>query len=231
MSGTSRSSAARRMRVAQVLGLCMVALAAGAVVFKPGLPEGRPQTATDPGDEAVISGPVDAPADSGRSGIDSATVGGTLNGIARIILTPKEPAPTGDPRPEEPTKAVGWMYLGGVFEPTTSFAFVSIGGSQRMIRQGQHLSDLDTKVISISPERIEIERSGRRERIDRAEPVGAMVSVNQAMPGAATIISPGVSGAREARMLQREEMQNNPDIEKRRAEFQRRQLEREGQER
>ena len=46
MSGTSKASATRKMRIAQVAGLCMVALAAGAVMFKPGLPE-RP-TLTDP---------------------------------------------------------------------------------------------------------------------------------------------------------------------------------------
>lgn len=235
MSGTSRSSAARRMRIAQILGLCMVALAAGAVVFTPAVPEGPTNLPDNP--EGSAPDPTTGNTTQTGStpvGIDSSTAGPGLDGAGGVkpdVVKTDDPGP--EPTTPPPTEiADGWTYLGSVIEPRTSFAFVSVNGSQRMIRLGQFIADLDTTVLSITPERIEIERSGVRERIDRAEPLGALVSVNEPSPGtAATIISPGSPESLDARVLNREELRNNPDLDKRRAEFLRRQRERQEQER
>lgn len=219
------------MRIAQVLGLCMVALAAGAVVFKPGMPEARTDAGVDPGSSTQDPDPGNnaTGGTSGGLGIEHNPAGERLNRIAGITVqreTDDTPDPDPDPMPPTPA-ADGWMYLGGVFEPTTNFAFVSVNGVQRMIREGQELTDLDTRVLSITPKMIEIERSGVRERIDRAEAVGALVSVSDTSTDGAAIITP-VSPSRDPRVIQREELENNPDMDKRRAEFLRRQRERQG---
>lgn len=239
MSGTSKASATRKMRIAQVAGLCMVALAAGAVMFKPGLPE-RP-TLTDP--NTIVDGQdTQANANSnqdGRRGIDADMTGDGLNQAGNVKPDVK-PVDTGaidvaeTPKPTIPTDTTrGWMYLGGVFEPKTNFAFVSINGSQRMLRQGAYLPEYDATVISVEPGKIEIEREGMREQISLAEPAETLVSVSsttvQQVGNSPFVPGRPVTPA-DARQ-QRLELENNPDIEKRRAEMYRRQRDREDIER
>ncbi len=236
VSGVSRTSAVRTMRIAQIAGLGMVALAAGAVMFRPGLPERD-------ADWADQAGPgVETPPDEGnrklnlsRQDIDTAGAGSSLDDLGKIVkaeITPITPPPI-DPESNNTTDVAprGWAYLGGVFEPTVNFALVNINGKQRMLRQGQEVPELKARILSIDPERIEIEREGRRERIERSKPSATLVSVSETGAGivaGSTVISPGENTARTARTLQREDLENNPDIDKRRAEFLRRQQERQG---
>ena len=235
MSGTSKASATRKMRVAQVAGLCMVALAAGAVMFKPGLPERPtptdPNTAVDGQDQQSNAKP------KSRYDFDPNTTGQRLNEIGDITIAAKTDesidikpvTPTPTPTPE----TRGWMYLGGVFEPKTNFAFVSINGSQRMLRQGAYLPEYDATVISVEPGKIEIEREGMREHISLAKPAETLVSVSSttAQQVGNSPFVPGRPVTPADARMQREELESNPDIEKRRAEFLRRQRDREGIER
>lgn len=237
MSVTTRTSAARRTRMAQVAGLAMVALAAGAVMLRPGLPERAESTGgltdlpvgQDPNENASTSDGNDQ-----AVGIEHDRVGSSLNGSGGVEdkqETTEVAKGEDDPPPVVPTDtARGWMYLGGIFEPRTSFAFVSVAGQQRIIRAGQELADLGARVISIEPERIEIEVDGARQRIDRSEAAETMVSVSSgAVPmGSPGIIPPGSNEAFDRRELQRQELESNPDLDKRRAEFLRRQRERQG---
>lgn len=235
MSGTSKASATRKMRIAQVAGLCMVALAAGAVMFKPGLPE-RP-TLTDPN---TIEDGQDTQANAkpkSRYDFDPDMSGAGLNGAGDITIVAKTDE-TIDIEPVTPTTTTtpetrGWMYLGGVFEPKTNFAFVSINGSQRMLRQGAYLPEYDATVISVEPGKIEIEREGMREQISLAKPAETLVSVSSttAQQVGNSPFVPGRPVTPADARMQREELESNPDIEKRRAEFLRRQRDREGIER
>jgi len=228
------------MRIAQIAGLGMVALAAGAVMFSPGLPEPETNWADPEGTEIVDqpdAGNTKKPIS--RPGIDTGSAGNELDKLAKVEKQAAPVIPT-TPVNNEPTEgnvpeARGWAYLGGVFEPKVNFALVNINGKQRMLRQGQELPEFDAKVVSIEPGRIEIEREGRRERIERSKPTGTLVSVSSetetgAVAGS-TIIAPGNNAAQTMRALQREELENNPDLDKRRAEFLRRQQQRQGIER
>lgn len=237
MSGVSKAKATRNMRIAQVVGLGMVALAAGAVILKPGLPERAPDqpTAFDPG---LGDQPTDTrKPNQQRPEIDVAIAGNNLDVLMDRVKTPTiEPKPVGgeeNEKPETPVSAPrGWAYLGGVFEPKVSFALVNINGKQRMLRQGQELPELDAKILSIGPDGIEIEREGMRERIERSKPAGTLVSVSEPGGGSSTgIIAPGEATPQDMRAMQRDELRNNPDLDKRRAEFLRRQQERQGIER
>lgn len=237
MSGVSKAKATRNMRIAQVVGLGMVALAAGAVILKPGLPERAPDqpTAFDPG---LGDQPTDTrKPNQQRPPIDIAMAGNSLDNLADIQKTPDIKPITPDPDPPETANTSnqaprGWAYLGGVFEPKVSFALVNINGKQRMLRQGQELPELDAKILSIGPDGIEIEREGMRERIERSKPAGTLVSVSEPGGGSSTgIIAPGEATPQDMRAMQRDELRNNPDLDKRRAEFLRRQQERQGIER
>ncbi|MCA9271562.1 MAG: hypothetical protein KDA31_00815 [Phycisphaerales bacterium] len=235
MSATSKSSATRKMRIAQVAGLCMVALAAGAVMFKPGLPD-RPAPANQ---SPVFGGeePTNNAKSNSRYEFDADMSGDGLNKAGKTIIETKTDETDTEfaeiPKPDPVTPETrGWMYLGGVFEPKTNFAFVSINGTQRMLKQGTYLPEYDATVVSVEPGKIEIEREGMREQITLAKPTETLVSVSS--PTAQPIGNGGlnVPGRQltpaDSRVMQREEFENNPDIDKRRAEFLRRQREREG---
>lgn len=240
MSGVSRTKAVRTMRIAQIAGLGMVALAAGAVMFSPGLPEPESGWA-DPQGPAIADQPDtgETKKPTSRPGIDTDNAGDALNQLAKIEKKQEQattPIAVDTQKSEvDVPEARGWAYLGGVFEPKVNFALVNINGKQRMLRQGQELPELDARVVSIEPGRIEIEREGRRERIERSKPSETFVSVASGTETGAvagsTIIAPGDNQARTMRTLQREELENNPDLDKRRAEFLRRQQERQGIER
>ncbi len=240
MSGVSRTKAVRTMRIAQIAGLGMVALAAGAVMFSPGLPEPKADWA-DPQGPDIVGQPDGGGSKKpiSRPGIDTGSAGDALDQIANIEKPAETDTTTTIEMDKPPETAVpearGWAYLGGVFEPKVSFALVNINGKQRMLRQGQELPELDAKVVSIEPGRIEIEREGRRERIERSKATGTLVSVSSGTETGAvagsTIIAPGDNQMRTLRAVQREELENNPDLDKRRAEFLRRQQERQGIER
>lgn len=236
MNQTSRTSAARRTRLAQIAGIAFVALTAGAVMLRPGLPER--QESPDPTLPLTESDPETLPAALQPPGIDHEDLATRINGIGGVeekgpvaSAPPPDTGSAGDDPPAE--EARGWMYLGGIFEPRTSFAFVSVGGTQRIIRAGQELTDLNARVISIDPERIEIEVDGERQRIDRAAPAETMVSVNNAvvpLASPAGVIAPGTNESRMQRDRIQMELESNPDMDKRRAEFLRRQRERQLQE-
>ena len=204
-------------------------------MLRPGLPE-RAESAGGLTDLPIAGGDNATPPAGGDQpvGIDPKNTGEGLDRVAGVTEKPKttEVAKGEDePPPERPPEPVrGWMYLGGIFEPRTSFAFVSVAGQQRIIRAGQELADLGAKVISIEPERIEIEVDGARRRIERSEAAETMVSVSSgaAPMGGTGIIAPGSNEAFDRRELQRQELESNPDLDKRRAEFLRRQRERQG---
>lgn len=233
MSATSKSSATKKMRIAQVAGLCMVALAAGAVMFKPGLPE-RP-TPADPNPNFGGEEPQANANTPQRYEFDADLSGDGLN-RAGNVKPDEKPTDTGGtdvaqvPKPEPAPETRGWMYLGGVFEPKTNFAFVSINGTQRMLKQGAYLPEYDATVISVEPDKIEIEREGMREQISLAKTERTLVSVSSptAQPIGGSLNTSGRPLTPADARAQREELENNPDIDKRRAEFLRRQRERGG---
>ena len=237
MSATSKASATQKMRIAQVAGLCMVALAAGAVMFKPGLPD-KPERSNP---NQVVEGPQTTPgtnqSQGGRRGIDANMTGKGIDDVGGVKIAVADEKPDGDvkidPTPTPTPETRGWMYLGGVFEPKTNFAFVSINGSQRMLKQGTYLPEYDATILSVEPDRIEIEREGMRERITLAEPAETLVSVSSpgVQPIGGNLNVPGRQITPADARQQRDEFENNPDIDKRRAEFLRRQREREGIER
>jgi hypothetical protein len=213
-----------------------VALAAGAVIYTPELPKPRNTQM----DEFFSSDPSDPDTNQNSSSntqsfadVDPLQVGGRLNSSASIIQTPKQSTKT----PVEDTgddfdsiaEADGWKYLGGVFEPSINFALVEINGSQRMLKEGMKLADLDAEVISVEEGRIEINRNGKREKITLAKPTGALVSVSDSTETGAQasgIIAPGQNTARDYQSA-RDRQTIGTDADKRRAEFRRRSLENE----
>ena len=100
---------------------------------------------------------------------EASRIGDIFQSVAKVekprVITPK-------PRPDDPeepktviAEADGWKYLGGVFEPSINFALVEINGSQRMLKEGMKLAELNAEVISVEEGKIEINRNGKREQI------------------------------------------------------------------
>lgn len=236
MSGVNRSGAIKKTRVAQVAGLALIALTAGAVIYTPELPKAQSQQpdgfyGIDPnGEQANQSKPKQE-----RYAMDSdeaSRIGDIFQSVSKVekprVITPK-PTPN-DPEQTETViaEADGWKYLGGVFEPSINFALVEINGSQRMLKEGMKLADLNAEVISVEEGKIEINRNGKREQITLAKSNGALVSVSDATEqGAkATIIAPGQQAERDY-LSARERQTLGTDADKRAAEFERRKRERE----
>lgn len=233
MSRVNRTGAIRKTRIAQVAGLALVALVAGAVMYDPGLPE-APAQLTGFGD------PMDSEGSS-KTGSNQALdvpeinpdmVGGTLDRVVGIkpkpvVATPITPDPGQTKVVADPSD--GWKYLGGVFEPNFSFALVEIDGRQRMLRKGTRLDAYDAEVISVDRDQIEIDRNGVIERVSISNSTGEIVSVaTQPEQGAKTAVAvPGRAGNRDYMSEREQEGENLTDIEKRRAEFDRRMKERE----
>lgn len=222
----NRKSAIRKTRVAQILGLGCVALAAGAVMFEPGLPN-----VTAPTGFPDLASPDDGQSSGSMytltsADLDPSMIGSSLNkagGVtpAEVDKTSKE-APVDTGRTTTQQDNGSWKYLGGIFEPNFSFALVEIDGTQRMLRAGTRLDDLDAEVISVGRDAIEIERGGVTERIGLSSPSGSLVSVNKPKEEGATVVPLG-----EDREFRDYRSTNDPDVmrldaEKRQAEFQRR---------
>ncbi len=221
----NRKSAIRKTRVAQILGLGCVALAAGAVMFEPGLPKvaaptGFPDLASPDDGQTAGSMYTLTSAD-----LDPSMIGSSLNKAGGV--TPAEVEKTQDEPPVDERRTTqqdngSWKYLGGIFEPNFSFALVEIDGNQRMLRAGTRLDDLDAEVISVDRDAIEIERGGVTERIGLSSPSGGLVSVNETKEEGASVVPMG-----EDREFRDYRNTNDPDVvrldaEKRQAEFQRR---------
>jgi len=235
VSGVNRSGAIKKTRIAQVAGLALVALTAGAVMYNPGLPEPKNEQAGDPfGDDPSAENTNQSQTGDSYS-IDpseSYHIGGILNKIAglekTIVITPTGKNDVDNPPPETPT-ADGWRYLGGVFEPNISFALVEIDGKQRMLKEGMKLPEYDAEVLSVEEGRIEITRNGVREKITLTAASGALVSVSDPAEGgarASSIIAPGMQTEFDI-VSSRQHQIIGTDADKRRAEFERRKLERE----
>lgn len=222
----NRKSAIRKTRVAQILGLGCVALAAGAVMFEPGLPKvaaptGFPDLASPDDGQNAGSMYTLTSAD-----LDPSMIGNSLNKAGGV--TPAEVDETQEKPPVDTGRTTtqqdsgSWKYLGGIFEPNFSFALVEIDGNQRMLRAGTRLDDLDAEVISVGRDAIEIERNGVTERIGLSSPSGGLVSVNEPKEEGASVVPMG-----EDREFRDYRNTNDPDVvrldaEKRQAEFQRR---------
>ena len=234
MSGVNRSGAIKKTRIAQVAGLALVALTAGAVMYNPGLPEPKSAQAGDPFGGDPSDENTDQTGDSySIDPSESSRVGDILNSVADIekaekITPPKIPGEGQETVAAIPT-ADGWRYLGGVFEPTINFALVEIDGKQRMLKEGMKLPEYDAEVLSVKEGRIEITRNGVREKITLAAVSGALVSVSDAAEGgarASSIIAPGMQTEFDI-VSSRQRQIIGTDADKRRAEFERRKLERE----
>lgn len=223
----NRKSAIRKTRVAQILGLGCVALAAGAVMFEPGLPKvaaptGFPDLASP--DDGQSSGSMYTLT---SADLDPSMIGSSLNkagGVtpAKVDKTQEEPPKNSGTTTTTQQDSGSWKYLGGIFEPNFSFALVEIDGNQRMLRAGTRLDDLDAEVISVGRDAIEIERGGVTERIGLSSPSGSLVSVNKPKEDGASVVPLG-----EDREFRDYRSTNDPDVmrldaEKRQAEFQRR---------
>lgn len=236
MSGVSRSGAIKKTRVAQVAGLALVALTAGAVIYTPPLPEAKSPQPSDFPIEDSQPNPGN-PGDNTPTSLsvsDADNIGERFNDAGNIIKTEKPIIPpvvgtTQDEGTQDIAEATGWKYLGGVFEPSVNFALVEINGSQRMLKEGMKLADLNAEVISVEEGRIEINRNGKREKITLAKSNGALVSVSDPAESGASasgVIAPGMQTARDYQSA-RDRQSIESDADKRRAEFERRKLERE----
>ena len=231
MSRFNRKDALRAMRIAQVAGLALIALVIGAILYRPSIPAPAvptSNTTTDPNQTSTAPAPVQT------FQPDASTLGDLLNQVAGVLPEEQTPEPitptTAQNHTPETTPSSHWKYLGGIFEPDRKLALVAIDDTQRMVHEGQALERLDIKVVSIGPDAIEILREGVPERIERSHPSGAVVSA-VAMPETEgdSVLVPGrpVTEMTNEQRLRENATGANPDIAKRRAEFQRRLKERE----
>jgi len=234
VSGVNRSGAIKKTRIAQVAGLALVALTAGAVMYNPGLPEPQNSQADNAlGDDQSAGNAAKNQSDDFFDPNEASGVGGRLQEVANIEKAIKI-TPTKTPDEEEAIGATiptadGWRYLGGVFEPTISFALVEINGKQRMLKEGMKLPEFDAEVLSVEKGRIEITRNGVREQITLAASTGSLVSVSDPAEGgarASSIIAPGMQTEFDI-VSSRQHQIIGTDADKRRAELERRKLERE----
>lgn len=233
MSGVNRTKAIRKTRIAQVVGLALVALVAGAVIYDPGLPEAPAQHAG-----FGENGSTDTNQPSGSNSVDNqqeinpGMIGNSLQSIAKVEGVDEVERISPDPQPDQQTTTVasadGWKYLGGVFEPNFSFALVEIDGKQRMLRKGTRLEAYDAEVIDVARDKIEIDRGGLIEQISLSDSSGQIVSVStQPEQGASAVAMPGRSANRDYLSDVENQAENQADVAKRRAEFERRMKERE----
>ncbi|MEL6906901.1 MAG: type II secretion system protein N, partial [Planctomycetota bacterium] len=134
------------------------------------------------------------------------------------------------PDPIEPTRTTSnFRFLGGFFSPSRSLAIIAGAGRQRMARVGDEI-DFGFTVNAITPEYVEIERSGVVERLDREVASGAVVATATPSTSIETPpdrLSPGteVSQSARERLSDARELANqriNGDRAKREADFQRR---------
>ncbi|GAB5497135.1 MAG: hypothetical protein Phyf2KO_22150 [Phycisphaerales bacterium] len=235
MSGVNRTKAIRKTRIAQVAGLALVALVAGAVMYSPGLPE-APAQPTGFGDPMTDESTQERSSNANlqQEDVNPEIIGGNFDKTNNIVPKPIDPKPTtSEPDPVGGTTAIAtnddWKYLGGVFEPNFSFALVEIDGKQRMLRKGTRLEAYDAEVVAVSRDEIEISKGGVIERISLSDSTGQIVSVaNQPEQGAAaTVAMPGRDAGRNYLSDIENQAENQADVDKRRAEFERRMKERE----
>jgi len=210
---------ARRLaRGAQVAAVALVGLAAVSLVF------GRNAGPVDPVaavDERAASaretgGPNLPPPKTDERVIPTIDVV-SIAEMSKIGLDfnepepPKQPETEGSDPGEDPTKtpAGGLRFLGAMIGSKKRLAMVEFDGSKRYVQLGR---DLDGgQLVAVEPEFIEIERNGDRERVDRAERVGSLVttlanpqSTRAVDPRSAAGIAERAAAAREQRRLDRE---------------------------
>jgi hypothetical protein len=82
-------------------------------------------------------------------------------------VTPPPVEPTITTAPPPPPTGPEWKYLGAIVEADRKMAVISVNDRQKILREGKSYGD--TKLLSVSPEAIEIEGPGGKQRIDKSE--------------------------------------------------------------
>lgn len=177
-----RSVARRWTRIARVLSLVALALAAGVILApREAVRAPEPLTAAD-----VAAGPETAPADAGASAgvsvfdwpalADSLALVRGPTASANEPVVAETPAPA-DPEPEPDSLRVaagpappGWQYVGYARDPHGAYtALITLNGRQKFLRPGDRYEEF--LVSSVEADRIILERDNRRFEVARVAPL------------------------------------------------------------
>lgn len=201
-----RTTARRRTRVMAGLGALLLAGAAGvaALSFASAGPRASAETILAAAREQAE--PPPAAPDSGPLA-DLAGAGANLVRIANKPVKPQPPpldpsSPTPDPEPTPSADALANVrFIGVIRDPQGLVALASIGGRQRILRQGSAFkpdpnASTVARVVAITPDDLVVNDGSADRRLPRAPRTGPAVTyVGGATPALGVPGVPGATGA------------------------------------